>query len=504
VSAGGGARPAVLVTGATGYVGGRLVPRLLARGIPVRCLVRDPSRLDVRRWQAAAKDGARLEVVAGDALRPETLEPAFAGCRAAYYLIHSMAAGERGFAERDARAARNVSEAARSAGLERLIYLGGLGDAASSLSEHLCSRHETGVALRSAGIPVTELRAAVVVGSGSASFEMIRYLVERIPVLVAPRWTATRCQPIAVRDVLDYLIAALDEPAARGRTIDVGGADVLTYGDMMLGYARVRGLRRFVLNVPVLTPRLSSLWVDLVTPIPAAIARPLIEGLRTEVVVGDDTARRLFPAIHPIAYAEAVRLALARQHENAVETHWSDSSSSARDRAPARVDFTQQEGLIIERRERDVAASPEHLWQVASSLGGRTGWLYADRLWDLRGLLDRLCGGPGKRRGRRDPRELRAGDACDFWRVIDVQPGRRLLFGAEMRVPGRAWLELSVAPREGGARLAVAAVFEPRGLAGLVYWWALYPLHALIFDGLVRRLAQRAEALALRPGERAA
>jgi uncharacterized protein YbjT (DUF2867 family) len=496
-----GAAP-VLVTGATGYVGGRLVPRLLARGVSVRCLVRDPLRLDARRWAAASRDGAQLQVAAGDALRPETLGPVFAGCRAAYYLIHSMAGGERGFAERDVQAARNVSQAARAAGLQRIVYLGGLGDGASGLSEHLRSRQETGTALRSAGVAVTELRAAVVVGSGSASFEMIRYLVERIPLLIAPRWTTTRCQPIAVRDMLDYLIAALDEPAAAGRVIEVGGADVLTYGEMLLGYARVRGLRRRVLNVPVLTPRLSSLWVDLVTPIPAVIARPLIDGLRTEVVVSDDSARRLFPAIDPIGYAEAVRLALAR--ENAVETHWSDSRSSARDRAPPSVDSTQREGLILERRERDVAASPEATWRAVSSLGGRTGWLYADWLWDLRGLLDRLCGGPGMRRGRRDPCELRAGDACDFWRVVEVQPGRRLLFGAEMKLPGRAWLELSVAPRADGSRLAVAAIFEPRGLAGLTYWWALYPLHALIFAGLARGLSRRAETLALRPGAPAA
>lgn len=484
----------VLVTGATGYVGGRLVPRLLARGVPVRCLVRDPARLDARRWEGAARDGARLDVVAGDALRPETLGAALAGCRAVYYLIHSMAGGERGFAERDAAAARHVAQAARAAGVARILYLGGLGDDAAGLSEHLRSRQETGAALRSAGVPVTELRAAVVVGSGSASFEMIRYLVERIPLLVAPRWTATRCQPISIRDVLDYLVAALDEPAAAGRVLEIGGADVLTYGGMLLEYARVRGLRRGLLNVPVLTPRLSSLWVDLVTPIPAAIARPLIDGLRTEVVVRDDAARRLFPSIRPLGYAEAVRLALAREQESAVETSWSDSASSARDRAPARVDLAQREGLIVERRERDVAAPPAAAWAAVSGLGGRTGWLYADGLWELRGLLDRLCGGPGLRRGRRDPHELRAGDACDFWRVIEVQPGRRLLFGAEMKVPGRAWLELSVAPRAGGARLAVAAIFEPRGLLGLLYWWALYPLHALIFAGLVRRLGERAEA----------
>jgi uncharacterized protein YndB with AHSA1/START domain len=277
--------------------------------------------------------------------------------------------------------------------------------------------------------------------------------------------------------------------------LEIGGADVLTYGEMLLGYARVRGLRRWLLNVPVLTPRLSSLWVDLVTPIPSALARPLIEGLRTEVVVRDDAARRLLPQVQPLGYAEAVRRALEREGENAVETTWSDSSSSAGDRAPSVVDLVQRQGLIVERRERDVDAAPEDVWRVISGLGGHAGWLYANGLWSLRGLLDRLCGGPGLRRGRRDPLELRAGDACDFWRVLQVQPGRRLRLGAEMKLPGRAWLELSVAPRDGGgSRLCVAASFEPRGLAGLLYWWVLYPAHAVIFSGLVRRIAERADA----------
>ena len=483
----------VLLTGATGYVGGRLAPRLLRRGDRVRCLVRDPSGLDLSRWEADARaGGGSIEAVRADVLDPDSLGPALQGCRAAYYLIHSMAAGERGFEERDLVAARAFGRAAAAAGLERIVYLGGLGTPGEGLSKHLSSRQATGRALAEAGVPVTELRAAIVVGSGSVSFEMIRYLVERVPVLVSPRWTATRCQPIAIRDLLAYLLGALDRAEARGRVIEVGGADVLTYGEMMRTYARVRGLRRALVSVPVLTPRLSSLWVDLVTPIPSSIARPLIEGLRNEVVVRDDSARELFPEVEPMGYEAAVRLALQNTGAHRVETAWSDSRSSARDRAPAPVQVAQAEGLILERRELDVDVPADRAWDVIEGLGGETGWLYADFLWDLRGLLDRLVGGVGMRRGRRDPERLRVGDALDFWRVEQLQRGKRLLLGAEMKVPGRAWLEFVVEPTEGGSRLRMTAVFEPRGLAGLAYWWSLYPLHKRIFSGLLRRIAERA------------
>jgi uncharacterized protein YbjT (DUF2867 family) len=501
----------VLVTGATGYVGGRLVPRLLERGHAVRVLVRDPSRLSADRWPG-------VEVVRGDVLDPATLEPALAGCDLTFYLVHAMAGGEHGFAERDRRAAEQFAAAAARAGVSRLIYLGGLGDPGAGLSPHLVSRQQTGAALASAGVPVVELRAAVIVGSGSISFEMIRYLVERVPVLIAPRWTATRCQPIAIRDVLAYLLAAAalpDDDVGAGRIVDIGGRDVLTYGQMMLACARVRGLRRWLVNVPVLTPRLSSLWVDLVTPIPAALARPLIEGLRSEVVVRGDLARTLFPGVVPLGYEEAVRLAFDRDRAGALETVWSGSSSSSRDRAPQLVDSSQREGLIVERRELRVAAAAEDVYAVFAGLGGRRGWLYGDALWAFRGLLDRLVGGPGMRRGRRDPDELRAGDACDFWRVLSAQPGRHVRLGAEMKLPGRAWLELSVepAPRAADTRaratseagtpcslLRTAAIFEPRGLPGLAYWYALLPAHKLLFAGLVREIARRAEARAAARG----
>ena len=476
----------ILVTGATGYVGGRLVPRLLAAGCEVRCLARDPERLAGRPWRD------RVEVVAGDALVPATLIPALAGVDVAYYLIHSLGTGEE-FARRDRDAAAAFGIAARAAGVRCIIYLGGLGDPTTALSHHLRSRQETGAALGEAGVPVTEFRAGVVVGSGSLSFEMIRYLAERVPVMICPRWVFTRTQPIAIRNVLDYLVAALERPESAGETIEIGGADIVTYGEMMTGYAAARGLRRWLLPVPVLTPRLSSLWVHLVTPIPAAIARPLVLGLKNEVVVRDTLARQLFPEIVPLGFREAVRLALDKLDAGAVETTWSDALSSSQGDRPI-VRLENREGMILERRELRVAATPERVFAAVSRLGGRTGWLCMDWAWRVRGALDRLVGGVGMRRGRRDPVDLRPGDALDFWRVEAVEPPTLLRLRAEMKVPGRAWLQFEVREDEGQSVLAQTAFFAPKGLAGLLYWYVLYPVHALIFSGLVRRLAARAEA----------
>ncbi|MBZ0102576.1 MAG: SDR family oxidoreductase [Thermoanaerobaculia bacterium] len=471
----------ILVTGATGYVGGRLVPRLLDGGRAVRCMARDPRRLDGRPWRD------RVEVVAGDVLAPATLAAALAGVEVACYLIHSLGTGEE-FARRDREAARAFGAAARAAGVGRIVYLGGLGDPATDLSHHLRSRQETGEALGEAGVPVTELRAGVVVGSGSLSFEMIRYLAERVPVMVCPRWVFTKTQPIAIANVLDYLVAALDHPGCAGRVIEIGGADVVTYGEMMTGYARVRGLRRWLLPVPVLTPRLSSYWVHLVTPIPAAIARPLIDGLKNEVVVRDRAARELFPEIEPVGYPEAVARALAQLEAGRVETSWHDAlASSQGDLAP--VELEEREGMIRERRQRIVAAPPERLFAAFTRLGGERGWLFLNGAWRLRGALDRLVGGVGMRRGRRHPTELRAGDALDFWRVERVEPGRLLRLRAEMKVPGRAWLQFEAHPHPQGTLLGQTAFFAPKGLGGFLYWYALYPLHALIFSGLARRLA---------------
>ena len=480
------ARRRVLVTGATGYIGGRLVPRLLEAGLRVRCLVRDPERLRDRSWFHD------VEVATGDVLRPDTLPAALQDVRVAYYLVHSLGAGA-GYNARDLEAARCFGAAAAAAGVERIIYLGGLAAAESDLSEHLRSRQQTGAALREAGVPVTEFRAGVIVGSGSVSFEMIRYLTERIPALICPQWVYTRTQPIGIREVLDYLVAALDVPASGGRTIEVGGADVITYGDMMMTYAAVRGLKRWLLPVPVLTPRLSSLWVNLVTPIPAAIARPLIDGLRNENIVHDNTARELFPHIQPASYRTSVERALERLDATGVESAWSDALSSSRQRQ--RVGLSDSEGMVREHRERYVNASPTTVFSVFTSLGGETGWLFMNWAWRLRGLADRLMGGVGLRRGRRDPNELRVGDALDFWRVEAIEPGRLLRLHAEMKVPGEAWLQLVATPMaDGRTLLQQTAFFAPRGLSGWLYWYALYPVHRIIFSGFIRALGRRADA----------
>lgn len=495
----------ILVTGATGYIGGRLVPRLLAEGYVVRCLARDSSRLDGRAWQGA-------KIVQADLLEPATLPSAMEGVEVAYYLVHSMGAGEHTFADRDREAASNFAQAARKAGVKRIIYLGGLGQQTTgTLSAHLRSRQEIGDILRAGSsgppihdaVPVTEFRAAIVVGSGSMSFEMIRALTERLPVMICPRWVNTLCQPISIRDVLLYLAAALQEERSTGQIIEIGGANVLTYRQMMLGYARVRGLRRWLISVPVLTPRLSSLWVNLVTPIPTAYARPLIEGLISPVVVTNDCAQQLFPNIRPMGYHRAVRIALEKIDLNMVETNWAGSLQSSAYAHPSTTQLHSEQGMIIERRERTVLASPHEVYQVLTSIGGRNGWYYANWLWKIRALLDRLMGGVGMRRGRRNPIGLVAGDALDWWRVEAVEREKLILLRAEMRLPGRGWLEFRIeplTPATSGSpasavrtRLQQTAWFQPRGLAGLLYWYLLYPIHRIIFAGMVREVAHRAE-----------
>ena len=481
----------VLVTGVTGYIGGRLVPQLTEAGYRIRVLVRDRNRLQGRAWLN------QVEVVEGDVLDPESLLTVMSGVTAAYYLVHSMS-GKEDFQQRDLQAARNFGNAARANGVERIIYLGGLGDPKSDLSNHLRSRQQTGQALKESGVPVTEFRAAIVVGSGSISFEMIRYLTERVPVMICPRWVFTRVQPIAIDDVLGYLVAALQTPDSAGRIIEIGGTDVITYGAMMLEYARVRGLRRMLLSVPVLTPRLSSYWVHLVTPIPASIARPLIDGLRNEVIVREAVARDLFPQLQPMDYQSAVSLALADLEARHIETSWRDALvNSQGDIIP--VVLSTQEGMIIERRQQIVSTPPATIFKMISRLGGQTGWLYLNWTWRLRGWIDRLVGGVGLRRGRRDPEAIRIGDAIDFWRVEAVEPDKSLLLRAEMKLPGCAWLQFETHSFQGEqTRLVQTAFFAPKGLLGLAYWYLLYPIHRMIFSGMIRNLTQRALALSAR------
>jgi uncharacterized protein YbjT (DUF2867 family) len=478
--------PKILITGATGYVGGRLVPRLLATGRQIRCLARDPVRLSGRPWAAA------VETVQGDMMEPDSLRAALRGVDIAYYLIHSMQA-EADFRRKDREAAARFALAAQRAGVRRIIYLGGLGDPEAELSQHLRSRLETGEALRSAGVPVTEFRAAVIVGSGSLSFEMIRSLTERLPAMICPRWVFTRTQPIAISNVLDYLVGALRVPESAGQILEIGGTDVLTYGQMMQGYARARGLRRLLIPVPVLTPRLSSYWLHLVTPVEAGVGRHLVESLRNEVVVRNPIALRLFPDIERIDYDAAVRLALADLEAGRIETAWSDALMTTQGNRPTVV-LGSLEGMILDQRSVLASASPHAVYRVFTGLGGSQGWLTMNWAWRLRGLFDRLIGGVGMRRGRRHPQDLRPGDAVDFWRVEALEPDRLLRLRAEMKVPGRSWLQFHVRPHALGSELVQTALFAPRGLSGWLYWYGLYPIHALIFSRMVRAIGRHVEA----------
>jgi uncharacterized protein YbjT (DUF2867 family) len=473
--------PHVLLTGATGYIGGRLVPVLEAAGVRLRCLARHPAAL-------ASRVLPTTEVVAGDLLDAASLDRALIGIDMAYYLVHSMGA-HGDYRETDRTAARNFGEAARRAGVRRIVYLGGLARGDQPLSKHLRSRIETGEALREAGVPVVEFRASVVIGSGSLSFELIRALVERLPIMICPRWVATLGQPIGIDDVLAYLAAALQLPGDESRTFEIGGADRASYGDVMREYARQRGLERVMISVPLLTPRLSSLWLGLVTPVYARVGRELIEGLRNRSVVTDPTALAVFP-IKPIGLSEAIARAIRYEDRTFALTRWSDARSSAGTTAlPADTRFS---GRLIDRRQVRVAVGADRAFVPIARIGGTQGWYYATWLWRIRGAMDLLMGGVGMRRGRRHPEAPAVGDALDFWRVEVYEPGRRLRLAAEMKVPGRAWLEYEVVPDGGGAVVHQTAVFEPAGLPGLLYWYALLPVHALMFGGMLRQIAQRA------------
>jgi uncharacterized protein YbjT (DUF2867 family) len=479
--------PLVLVTGATGYVGGRLVPRLIEQGYRVRVLARGgPERFNGRSWRDD------IEIAIGDVLQPDGLDSIMTGVSHAYYLIHSMR-GSAEFSQRDIQAAQNFANAAKAAGVKRVIYLGGLGDSSRELSEHLKSRQETGAALRQAGVPVTEFRAGIIVGSGSLSFEMVRQLTERLPVMICPRWVFSKTHPIAVRDVLSYLVLTIAVPESGDQIIEIGGANVLTYADMMKTYARIRSLRRLLIPVPVLSPGLSSYWAHWMTPISASMARPLIEGLRYELVADTEKARLFFPDVEPMDYATAVELALKRLDEGQIESIWSDAlASSNGDIRPEML--TQEQGMLIERRQVNVNASPQAVYRTFSGMGGERGWPPDNRLWRVRGAIDRLIGGVGMRRGRRHPDQLHEGEALDFWRVEAIEPDRKLRLRAEMKLPGRGWLQYEANDiEEGQSELTQTAYFAPKGLLGLVYWYGSYPVHSLIFARTIEEIARRAE-----------
>jgi uncharacterized protein YbjT (DUF2867 family) len=474
----------VLVTGASGYIGGRLVPQLTAAGYYVRCITREIKELE-------ARFGDTIDIERGDIFDEASLLRSLEGMDVAYYLIHSMSRRSSDFAEVDRKAAKLFANAAKRAGIKRIIYLGGLGKSGTPLSEHLRSRQEVGQLLAASGIPVTELRAAVIVGAGSASFEMIRDLTERLPFMVAPRWVKTRCQPIWVNDVLDYLIETLSRPETAGKVYEIGGSDIVSYREMMMRYAQIRNIKRIMLVVPMLSPRLSSYWVHLITPLPTSLARALIDGLSNEVIVTNNSAKQDF-SVEPVSYEEAVLRALDRRNTHGPETTWFDAT----DIMTLPGEFTgATQGMLIDRRVQNTTATKEALFQVVTSLGGKRGWLYANSLWEIRGLIDWLFGGFGTRRGRRSATSLRIGDAIDFWRVEAYEPNKLLRLRAEMRLPGYGWLQFEALDGLTGATLRQTAFFEPRGVAGHLYWYSVTPFHELLFGHMAVEIGKAAEAL---------
>lgn len=477
----------VLVTGATGYIGGRIVPRLLDAGHDVRCMSRDPTRLVHDPWWDD------VEVAAADALEPKTLDKALSGCDAAYYLIHGMEHAKSDFPERDRRAAKNFADAAERAGIKRIVYLGGLGSDRDRLSKHLRSRHEVGEILASGATPVTELRAAVIIGSGSVSFEMIRHLVEVLPIMMTPRWVRTKCQPIAIRNVLDILASVIEDEGKDDHIYEIGGPDVLTYGDMMQEYAKIAiGRKRPVIPLPLFSPGLSSLMIGFITPLPNSIARPLIGSIINDVVVSGASP----PGFEPhtlISYRDALHQALDMVSHATVETRWSDAVTLPAAPLPADPTWsgaTMETDLQIEHSK----APPEDLFWAVTRIGGDVGYYTMNWAWRIRGRIDQLIGGVGLRRGRRHPEELRPGESVDFFRVAHIQPeDRRLLLQAEMRVPGSAWLGWSVEEEPDGSKLIQSAMFVPRGLIGRLYWWSMLPFHFPIFKRMAHNMARTAE-----------
>lgn len=477
----------VLVTGGSGYVGGRLIPLLEQSGVTVRCLARQPEFL-------RSRVAPQTQVVAGDVLQIETLRTALSGINTAYYLVHSMGTGND-FEDEDRLAARNFAQAARECGVQRIIYLGGLGDEKQQLSKHLRSRQEVGHILRESGAQVIEFRASIVIGSGSLSFELIRALVQKLPVMICPKWVSTPAQPIAIEDLLSYLLAAADMPAGPSEIYEIGGPDQVTYGQIMQEYAQQRGLKRWMISVPFLTPRLSSLWLGLVTPVFARVGRKLVDSMRNPTIVTNQKALDTF-SIRPRGVREAISRALINEDRELAATRWSDAlSSSGRPRRWGGVIFGTR---LVDSREAETDVPVEAAFSAVQRIGGKTGWYYGNWLWRLRGWMDLLIGGVGLRRGRRDPIELRVGDAVDCWRVEALEPNRRLRLAAEMKLPGRAWLEFEVTPTPTGSRIRQTAEFDPVGLTGLAYWYSVYVLHEFVFRGMLNGIVTAAHALCVK------
>ena len=478
----------IFVAGAGGYIGGRLLPRLLAAGYRVRALARSPEKLRNRRWGKHPQ----LEIVQGDILDYPCLQQALEGCRAAYYLVHSMNPAVDDFSHTDRVAAMHMTKAATAAKLQQIIYLGGLGEEGSGLSHHLQSRSEVGQLLQLGAVPVTILRAAMIIGSGSAAFEILRYLVDRLPIILTPRWVDTPCQPIGVRNVLHYLIGCLECPETIGETFDIGQPEIVTYKQLMETYAEEAGLpRRRIIPLPFLTPRLSSYWIHLLTPVPAALARPLTEGLKNPVICHDNRIAELLPQ-ELFDCRKAIHLALQRQKEHEVESSWSDSGPIHPAEWSLPGDPAWAGGkMFSDSRRVIIAAKPEDIWPALAAIGGEVGWYYANWLWQLRGIIDRVFGGVGLSRGRRDHQEVYPGDALDFWRVIDAEQPTKLLLNAEMKLPGKAVLYFTLHQLDDNrTELRQIAHFLPRGLLGLAYWYAVTPFHNFVFDGMLRGIAK--------------
>lgn len=480
-----------LVTGATGYIGGRLVPRLLAKGFKVRVLVRDPLKLSGVPWEK------QVEIIQGDLLNTKSLKLACDGVEVLYYLVHAM--GQQGdFEEKELRGANNVASAAFAAHVKRIVYLGGLHPKNTELSKHLRSREEVGEILLHSGVPTVALQAGVIIGSGSTSFEMIRHLTDVLPVMTAPKWVGNLIQPIAVRDVMHYLIEAADVDPSINRTFDIGGPDVLKYSEMMNGYAVEAGMKpRKILRLPVLTPYLASQWVNLVTPIPRRLAVPIIASLQHDCIMNEHDIDTVIPrpAEGLLPYRKSVQLALERMRVGDIETSWQNASveGAPSDPLPSDPDWAGHK-VYVDYRTRDSHASPEALWRVIESIGGENGWYSLPVAWAARGLIDKVFGGVGLRRGRSNTETLRVGEAVDWWRVEHLDRGKLLRLRAEMKVPGLAWLEFTVTPLPGkGSRLEQRAVFFPRGLGGRLYWLSVLPLHGIIFPSMARKICQAAE-----------